>query len=389
MRIQARKALYRAGYTLAEVVIAGGLVTVVGSAAAYVTLNATVLYAKNTADNAAHDQNRIAVSRLVRDIHSATSIPQLGKIVAGHISAHPTAPAGSWSPYGTNVTFWAEGGSGPSAGISFKKMGSAVNPNGGPFRMRNDPGNKDLIQIDSGTGNPPSIGTELIFPYYNMEGTISKVTSTGSNHYNVWVKGGLETRIKEKKNTTIVCYYMSRYAYVVENGELRFYASTPPPEGVTWPLVIARNIVEAPQKTPHSTNVRDDRYQPEMMTIKRGESVEWDWKEDPLRSVTSKDPHPRSGQFNSGLKGKGAKWQMVFKEAGTYTYTSSNNPAQTAKITVVDRDYNAKPFRQNSSQYVTITLTTEDKHYTNRNYNSVNSLLAGSVPIRAQLSKTQ
>ena len=153
--------------------------------------------------------------------------------------------------------------------------------------MRNDPGNKDMIQIDSGGGNPPHIGTELIFPYYGMEGTVNKVTSNGANHYNVWTSGGLESRIKEKKDTTIIAYYMSRYAYVVENGELKFYASTPPPAGVTWPVTVARNIIEPPQKNPHEVNVRDDRYQPNVMTIKRGESVTWEWREDPLRSVTS------------------------------------------------------------------------------------------------------
>lgn len=387
MKTQAAKSLRQAGFTLPEILIAASLTTVVGTIAGYLTINATILYAKNTADNAAHDQNRIAVSRLVRDIHGATSIPQLGHIEAGNKLA--TAPAGSWMPFGTNVTFVAETGSGPAAGISFKKMGSASNPNGGPFRVKNDPGNKDLIQIDSGNNNPPHVGTELIFPYYDMEGTVNKVTSNGADHYNVWVNGGLETRIKEKKDTTIVCYYMSRYAYVVENGDLKFYASTPPPDGVTWPVTIARNIVEAPRKTPHEINVRDDRYQPNEITIKRGESIMWDWKEDPLRSVTSTAPHPVSGAFSSGLKGRNATWTKTFTEAGTFTYTSSNNSAQTGKITVIDREYNAKPFSQASSQYVTINLTTEDKHYTNRNYRSVNSLLAGSVPIRAQLSKTQ
>ena len=75
--------------------IASGVAVVAGGAAVIITLSATVLYAKNTADNAAHDQNRIAVSRLVRDIHSATSIPQLGHIEQGNKLA--TAPAGSWS----------------------------------------------------------------------------------------------------------------------------------------------------------------------------------------------------------------------------------------------------------------------------------------------------
>ena len=386
MRIQPSKFRRCAGLTLTEVMIAAGVTVLGGAAAAYITLNATVLYAKNTADNVAHDQNRIAVSRLVRDIHAATSIPQLGHIQQGNKLS--SAPAGSWMPYGTNVTFVAEGGSGPSAGISFKKMGSASNQDGGPFKVRNDPGNKDLIQIDSGTGNPPHIGTELIFPYYNMEGTVYKVTSNGANHFNVWVKGGLETRIKEKKDTTIVCYYMSRYAYVVEKGELKFYASTPPPEGVTWPITIARNIIQPPDKTPENVNVFDDKYAGSSVSLRRGESIKWKWKESGV-SVKSMAPHPYSGAFDSGLRPAGDEWSMTFNEAGTFKYTSAHNSSQVGTVTVIDRDYNAKPFSQTNNQYVTINLTTEDKHYTNRNYRAVNSLLAGSVPIRAQLSKTQ
>lgn len=388
MRIRSTSALRNGGFTLAELMVTAGLATMVGSAVGYLTLNASILYAKNTADNVAHDQNRIAVSRLVRDIHGATSIPQLGKIVPGNLAANPTAPAGSWTPFGTNVTFWAESGSGPAAGISFKKMGSAMDPNGGPFEVKNDPGNANLIMVKSGRV-APYVGTELIFPYYGMEGTVSRLTSNGSDHWNIWTADALETRIKTKKDTVIICYYMSRYAYVVEKGELKFYASTPPPDGVTWPITIARNIIEAPQKNPHEVNVRDDRYQPNVMTIKRGESVTWKWREDPVRSVTSKAPHPYAGQFNSGLKGKDTEWTYTFREAGVFSYTSSNNSAQTATITVIDRDYNAKPFSQASSQYVTINLTTEDNRYTNRNYRAVNSLLAGSVPIRAQISKTQ
>ncbi|HEX8679895.1 MAG TPA: type II secretion system protein, partial [Chthoniobacterales bacterium] len=228
------------GFTLAETMIATGILGLVGAAAGYVLINGTVLFAKNTASNLAHDQNRIAVSRLVRDIHSAVSTPQLGRIVKGKVGSHPTAPAGSWTPYGTNVTFWAEPGAGPAAGISFKKMGNSTNPYGGPFNVRNDPGNKDLIQIDS-DANAPHEGMDIVFPYYldtngrKMEGTIYKVTSNGVNHYNVFVDGGLETRIKKKKDTSVICYYMSRFAYVVENGELKFYGSCMPPPGTTWP----------------------------------------------------------------------------------------------------------------------------------------------------------
>jgi hypothetical protein len=294
-----------AGFTLGETIVAIGMASVVAVCGASMLLNGLILFAKNTAENVAHDQNRIAINRLVRDIHAAISIPQLGHMVPGNLQANPTAPSGSWTPYGTNVTFWADTGTGPSAGIGFKKMGSVTDPNGGPFQLKQDPGNPDLIMIESFT-TVPYVGMDAIFPYYNdssgrpMEGIMYKVESNGSNHYNIWIQGGLEQRIKVKKNTNVICYYVSRYCYAVENGKLNFYSTAPPPTGVTWPVTLARNIIN---------------------------------------------------ESNRALA--------------------------------------ATPFTQATTEFVGINLTTEDNRYSNRNYKAVNTLLAGSVPIRAQLSKTQ
>ena len=249
MKIQCLHRRVENGFTMADAMMAVALTGVVASITAYFLINGVVLFAKNMAENVAHDQNRIAISRLVHDIHAAVSIPQLGRIVPGNLASNPTAPPGSWTPFGTNVTFWAETGSGPSAGISFKKMGNAANPNGGPFRVTNDTGNQDMIKIDSGGKNTPHPGMDIIFPYWGMEGTIDRVTSNGAHHFNIWVAGGLETRIKEKGSqqdrelNPIICYYMSRFAYVVENGQLHFYSTSQPPAGVTWPVVVARNII--------------------------------------------------------------------------------------------------------------------------------------------------
>jgi hypothetical protein len=80
---------------------------------------------------------------------------------------------------------------------------------------------------------------------------------------------------------------------VIENGELHLYSSAPAPNGKSWPVVIARNIV-----------------------------------------------------------------------SGT-------------------------PFTQATTQYVGINLTTQDNHYSNRGFKAVNTLLAGSVPYRAQLCVNQ
>src|SRR6478672_414123 len=150
MRIQSGSK--RAAFTLVDAMVTVGLVGVIGLAVFAVLNSGTILYAKNTAENIAHDQNRIAVNRLMHDIHEAVSIPQLGHIVQGNLAANPSAPAGSWTPYGTNVTFYAEPVPSPSPGsvaVSFQMMGGPSDPNGGPFNVVNDPGNAELIQIGS------------------------------------------------------------------------------------------------------------------------------------------------------------------------------------------------------------------------------------------------
>lgn len=280
------------GYTLADIMVATGCVTIVGLIAFYALNSGTILYAKNTAVNLAHDSSRIAVNRMVHDIHEAVSIPQLGHIDTRTPGSY-TAPVGSWVPSGTNVTFYADTGTGPAKGFSFQKMGGPGDPNGGPFNVWNDPANPELIMIQSGPEHVPKVGMRLIFPYYNMEDDIVKANSAGSNHFNIWTANALETKFKKKKNTYHICYYTTRWAYVVVNGELRFYSSAPPPTGMSWPVVIARNIISA------------------------------------------------------------------------------------------------TPFTQATTQYLGVNLTTQDWHYSNRNFKAVNTLLAGSVPYRAQLCVNQ
>src|SRR2546423_4041715 len=175
-----RSANNPAAYTLADVMVTAGVGGLMGLAVFAVLNWGTILYAKNTAANIAHDQSRIAVNRLLHDIHEAVSIPQLGHIVQGNLAANRSAPEGSWTPFGTNVTFWAETApaSTGSAAVSFQLMGGPNNPNGGPFNVINDPGNPELIQIGSDTITP-QIGMRLIFPYYNIEDDIVKGTSNG------------------------------------------------------------------------------------------------------------------------------------------------------------------------------------------------------------------
>jgi hypothetical protein len=281
-----------AGYTLADIMVASGLMAIAGLSAHSALNSGTILYAKNTAQNLAHDSSRIAVNRILHDIHEAVSIPQLGHIDTRTPGSY-VAPTGSWVPSGTQVTFYADTGTGPNAGVAFQMMGGPGDANGGPFNVINDPANPELIQIGSGPSHIPQVGMRLIFPYYNMEDDIIQANSTGSNHFNIWTKNALETRFKKKKDTYNICYYTTRWAYAVENGELHLYSSAPPPTGMKWPITVARNIVSA------------------------------------------------------------------------------------------------TPFSQTTTQYIGVNLTTQDNHYSNRNLKAVNTLLAGSVPYRAQLCVNQ
>jgi hypothetical protein len=107
--------------------------------------------------------------------------------------------------------------------------------------------------IDSGPGNTPEVGMRLIFPYFNEEDEIVRVLSTGEDHYNIWTRDGLENKYSGKQGSYNICYYTTRVAYVVENGELHYYSSALPPAGVTWPVVLARNIINAADRTQPAT----------------------------------------------------------------------------------------------------------------------------------------
>lgn len=206
---------YRRGFTLLELVIAMPIAMAVILMINMVFLNGMKLYVKNTAVNVAHQEARIATARLVRDIHSAVSVPQLIDAQRNKVEVQPLNTNGK--PKGV-------------AGISLQLVA------GGPYNLKNDPGNKNMIQFYM-PGFKPLVAQRLILPHYNVEDDIIKVTSNGANHYNIWTAKGQEERIKEKKGSYIISYVTRRCAYVVVNGELRFY-----PEAVGNYVVVARYI---------------------------------------------------------------------------------------------------------------------------------------------------
>jgi type II secretory pathway pseudopilin PulG len=185
------------GFTVAEMAVAVGVLGLLGLVFFQVLQSGLTLSAKNTAVNAAHEEARVGILRLTRDIHASISVPQLRDNGFTVISSDPVS-----------------GVSPMSAGVSFQNVAS------GPNFVWRDPGNADLIMIKD---NPykPDEGQRLIIPFFGLEEDITKVTASGSaNHSNVFIKSDQSTPTITllSGNRYCITYYTSRVMYVVRNG---------------------------------------------------------------------------------------------------------------------------------------------------------------------------
>ena len=65
------------GFTFAEMAVAIGVLSLLGVTFFQVLNSGLILSAKNTAVNVSHEEARMGVLRMTRDIHAAISVPQL------------------------------------------------------------------------------------------------------------------------------------------------------------------------------------------------------------------------------------------------------------------------------------------------------------------------
>ncbi len=195
--------LHRAGMTLAEIMVATGVLSLLGLVFFTVLQSGMTLSAKNTAVNVAHENARQGVVRLTRDLHASISVPQLREIDYSVIN--PSASPGA-SPSATPPT---------APGVSFQNISS------GPNYVWQDPGNPNLIMIKDNPG-PPIQGMQLIIPFFGIEEDIVKITASGTtNHSNVFSKRAAEATIKPPPysgSTYAITYYTSRAMYLVQGG---------------------------------------------------------------------------------------------------------------------------------------------------------------------------
>jgi prepilin-type N-terminal cleavage/methylation domain-containing protein len=212
------------GFTLLEVMIASSALAVSGGIIYSILTAGLTLFAKNSAINVGHQQARMAVLRMERDLHSAISLPQL-------VDANRVPVAGT----------------GPSAGVAFQLFA------GGPFSIHSNQVVGDTkVQVDNPKSYVFKVGQRLIIPTHEIEIDITGISTSGTVA-TLTLASGISADIVVSSSGTgynIPCFVTDRAAYVVANGELRRY---PTASGTTYQVFSYGIVSPTPFSTPTLT----------------------------------------------------------------------------------------------------------------------------------------
>jgi hypothetical protein len=217
----------RTAFTLIETTIASAIVALAGGSIYTILLTGTILFTKNTAVNLAHQQARVALLGIERNLHTSASVPQLVDINRNNIT-----------------------GNGPAAGISFHRYA------GGPFQVA--PGttvtpaqNQISVKTD---GWVPTVGMRLNIPTHSIEQFVTACMVSG-NTVVVTLANTAGTSIYTTMTgaagamaVNIPCFFTDLASYVVVSGELRYY----PTKTSTHPTSLCQDITSP---TPFSVPV--------------------------------------------------------------------------------------------------------------------------------------
>jgi type II secretory pathway pseudopilin PulG len=189
------------GYKLIELVFTTVLIGVLGLIIYSILNMGTILGAKNTAVNSAHQQARTAMLQMVQDLHSAISLPSLCDSTGAAVS-----------------------GQGPAAGIAFQLF------SGGPYKINADATTSDNtvdIKNPTATMSPvPVVGQRLIIPGHQIEDDITAVTKIDNKTYTLTLAHTLPVAINNTASYVIPCFLTDRCSYIIQNQTLDWTGPT-------------------------------------------------------------------------------------------------------------------------------------------------------------------
>jgi hypothetical protein len=331
------------GFTLAEMGVAVGVLGLLGLAFFQVLQAGLVSSAKNTAVNAAHEEARMGVLRLTRDIHAAISVPQLRDNGFNVISTDPVS--------GVAPT---------AAAVSFQNIAS------GPNFVWKDPGAANLIMIKDG-GTKPVEGMRLVVPFFGLEEDITKVAAAGSpNHSNIFIKADQQTpniTAPDYGNPYCITYYTDRVMYVVRQGS--YVPDSQGPYTITVTSYTSGNMdrFTAVSGTYKYSATGTQTVTPALYTT--GTSQRYRFEDGEL--------HLYKQRYASGA----IYWQ---DQGAVAKYISSPLPFYIP----LNRSGTAA-----NTKYVGVKLTARDPKSSNRGYLSTASLLDTQVDYRSRITITQ
>jgi prepilin-type N-terminal cleavage/methylation domain-containing protein len=218
---------YDRAFTLLEMLVAAGLIGVVGLVL-YSLLNlSTILGAKNTVINTIHEQTRVQVLDMLKDLHSAVSLPQLVNNDGITPWTSPTpAPGISFQKWAVFMALDQHGQLAPQPARAFKIYEDAQITQ-----------NYLKIAVPS-NWSAPLVGQGLIVPTHQVEADIHAVQTasgapSGFQGYRITLwnfrdrplpnSGNLPVAISGTTSAAgdIVCFITDRYSYTITNNTLR------------------------------------------------------------------------------------------------------------------------------------------------------------------------
>jgi len=190
---------HKRAFTLVEMGISTSIFSVVGLTLCSLVNTTTILGAKNTALNTAHQQARTAMVQMLQDLHSSVSLPSL-------VDAN-----------GNTVS-----GAGPAAGIAFQQWSS------GPHKIKFDAStsqNQITVTLTPNGGPVRVAGQRLIVPTHQIEDDITAVSGSGTDR-TITLAHNLPVAVTGTDTYSIVCFITDRCSYTINSGNLEWRGPT-------------------------------------------------------------------------------------------------------------------------------------------------------------------